>query len=61
MPKNQQSIKIGPTSLNDSKEVVEIPSNHRHQNVPNVGMRHIYSFHVHRLLHLLCWSRGFFY
>lgn len=47
MPKNQQSIKIGPTSLNDSKEVVEIPSNHRHQNVPNVGMRHIYSFHVY--------------
>lgn len=44
MPKkNQQSTKIAPPPI----EVVEIPSNHRHQNEPYVSMRHIFSFHVY--------------
>lgn len=50
MPKKQQSTKIAPpplANLNDSIEVVEIPSNHRHQNEPNVSIRHIFSFHVY--------------
>lgn len=50
MPKKptiHQNCPPTPANLNDSIEVVEIPSNHRHQNVPNVSMRHILSFHVY--------------
>lgn len=44
---NPPKLPPPPANLNDSIEVVEIPSNHRHQNEPNVSMRHIFSFHVY--------------
>lgn len=50
MPKktnNPPKLPPPPANLNDSIEVVEIPSNHRHQNEPNVSIRHIFSFHVY--------------